>query len=92
MIRKDLGFSILKKKLNPDYNAQCEREHNKEKNISQHSELAMGLSCSNTTVDELTSSDDDFGDSEICDFMEESTLCSTPEVSDRPSTRVINPL
>ena len=75
----------IEKQQNPEYKAQLEIEQKRERNVARRRELAMGETRS--TVEEFESSDDDFADVDLCDYMEESTICTTPEVSDRPSTR-----
>ena len=74
----------MEKKENPQYKEQVRQAEKREKNVARRKELAMGLNTSQ--VDESLSSDES-DDVDLCDYMGESTISSTPEVMDRPATR-----
>ena len=74
----------MERKVNIQYKELVRQAKKKEKNVAGRKELAMGLTTSQ--VDESLSLDES-DDVDLCDYIGESTISSTPEVMDRPATQ-----
>ena len=86
----------IAKKVSSDFKKQSQLQQKTEYNKERRRQLATGEGTSSAAatsmqmedvLDDISDNDQDLGEADLCDFMDTSTIRSTPELLDRPCTR-----